>query len=252
MPANHGPFIWYEYAATDKDRAADFYAHVVPWTVSTFEVPGMPYTVFNAPDGGVGGLAERMEGQPGGWIGYVAVADVDETVAAYQANGGSVEVPAMDIPEVGRFAILADPGGARLAVMKPLSTEMWKPDHIRMPGHAGWHELFAHDGPQAFDFYAKVFGWGRSTGMDMGPMGTYQLFSQDGMDIGGIMTMTPQMPAPLWNFYFIVNGVDAAADRAREKGASLLMGPHQVPGGGWVVQMADPEGQLFSLLSSTK
>ena len=83
-------------------------------------------------------------------------------------------------------------------------------------------------------------------------MGTYQLFAQDGVDIGGMMTMTEHMQAPLWNFYFIVDGVDAAMERAKLRGASLLNGPHQVPGGGWVVQMADPDGQLFSMLSGTR
>lgn len=252
MADNHGPFIWYEYASADTDRAQAFYGHVVPWTIGDSGMPGLQYTILSAPDGGIGGLVSTETGAAPGWIGYVAVANVDETVAACERLGGSVAMPAMDIPGVGRFAVLKDPDGAAFSVMAPASDERWKPETMRKPGHCGWHELFARDGQRAMDFYAGLFGWTRSTAMDMGPMGTYQLFAQDGVDIGGMMNMTEHMPAPLWNFYFLVDGVDAASARASERGATLLNGPHQVPGGGWVVQMADPDGQLFSMLSGSR
>ena len=252
MAAHHGPFIWYEYASADPARAADFYSHVVGWTASDFSMPGMPYTVFNAPDTGVAGLSGLVEGSRRGWLGYVQVENVDETVSAFLAEGGGVLVPAMDIPTVGRFAILSDPGGAVLAVMTPLSEERWTPDGMAKPGHCGWHELYARDGEAAFPFYAKMFGWSEARTMDMGAMGVYRIFAQDGADIGGMMTMMPGNPAPYWNFYFHVDAIDAAAARAAEKGATPLMGPHQVPGGGWVIQMIDPDGNPFALLSAVK
>jgi predicted enzyme related to lactoylglutathione lyase len=252
MAGNHGPFIWYEYASADTARAAEFLHAVIPWQVAKTDMPGLDYTVLNAPDGGVGGLVSTANGRRPGWLGYVAVSDVDATVAECGRLGGAVLVPAMDIPDVGRFAVIADPGGAALAVMTPRSDATWDAESLLRPGHCRWHELFAWDGQKAMDFYAALFGWTRSTAMDMGPMGTYQIFAHDGTDLGGIMTMTKDMPAPLWNFYFHVDALDAAADRARTHGASLLMGPHQVPGGAWVVQMADPDGQLLSLLSMVK
>lgn len=252
MAANHGPFIWYEYTTADTARASDFYGSVMNWTVGDIGLPGMEYFVLQAPDGGVGGLVPLSMGGRPGWVGVVQVANVDETVRAFEALGGKVIVPGTDIPEIGRYAVLTDPDGALISVMTPRSDEQWKHESMARPGHAGWHELFARDGQKAFDFYSKVFGWTKSTAMDMGPMGTYQLFAQDGQDIGGMMTMTPQMPAPMWNFYFQVEAVDAAASRATAKGASLINGPHQVPGGGWVVQFADPEGQLFSVLSANR
>lgn len=252
MAANHGPFIWYQYATNDKQKAAEFYGHVMPWTVTDSGMPDIDYTVLNAPDTGIGGLVNTGNGEQPGWLGYIAVANVDETVAAYEANGGRVVAPAMDIPEVGRIAVVADPDGANLAVMTPRSDATWSPDSMRLPGHCGWHELYARDGQRAFDFYTKVFGWTKSVGMDMGPMGIYQLFAQDGQDIGGMMTMTPQTPSPLWNFYFQVDSVDAGAARATEKGGMLMNGPMQVPGGGWVVQFIDPEGAMFAMLSAER
>ncbi len=252
MAAHHGPFIWYDYTSADPDRAADFYAHVVGWTISDFSRPETPYRIFNAPDTGVAGLARLTEGGRKGWIGYVQVENVDETVAAFTAAGGGVIAPAYDIPTVGRLAILADPGGTVLAVMTPTSEERWKAETMGRPGHGGWHELYARNGEEAFAFYAKVFGWTESRTMDMGQFGVYRIFAQDGHDIGGMMTMMPGSPAPVWNFYFQVDGIEAASARAAEKGAKVLMGPHQVPGGGWIIQMLDPEDVPFALLSSVR
>jgi len=48
---------------------------------------------------------------------YFEVADCDATVAAAAQHGGSVIVPATDIPGVGRFAMLIDPPGAVFAVI---------------------------------------------------------------------------------------------------------------------------------------
>lgn len=252
MAADHGPFIWYEYASTDPAKAADFYGDVIGWTISDFSMPGMPYSIFNAPDTGVGGLGLLTEGAPHGWLGYVQVRNVDETVAAFQEKGGGVVAPAMDIPTVGRMAILSDPGGAVLAVMTPLSEERWSADVMGRIGHCGWHELYARDGTEAMAFYGEQFGWTETRAMDMGPLGQYRIAAESGHDIAGIMTMAPGTPASVWNFYFQVDGIDAATARATKRGATVIMGPHQVPGGGWVIQMRDPEGCGFAMVSMVR
>ena len=95
-----------------------------------------------------------------------------------------------------------------------------------------------------------MFGWEKSTGHDMGPMGIYQLFAYDGADRGGIMTMPAQAPAPAWSYVFGVDSVAAASERLRAGGGTVINGPMQVPGGAWVVQARDPDGAAFSLLSA--
>ncbi len=55
---------------------------------------------------------------PPAWGCYVTVDQVDATVARVTALGGKVVVPAMDIPGVGRMAVIADPQGATLSVMQ--------------------------------------------------------------------------------------------------------------------------------------
>ena len=115
-----------------------------------------------------------------------------------------------------------------------------------------WRELMAGDMPAAFDFYAAQFGWTKTVGHDMGPMGVYQLFN-DGSgagDTGGMMTKPAQMPAPGWNYYFTVDSVSAAVERLKAGGGTVINGPMQVPGDAWIVQAIDPQGAMFALTSA--
>jgi hypothetical protein len=160
-----------------------------------------------------------------------------------------------DIPTVGRFAMVADPTGAPFFLLTPLPREDVPPPPPRMsPGNCGWHELHAGDGDSAFRFYSDRFGWSESSALDMGPMGTYRLWSvEDGGEaVGGMMTKMPQMERPKWLFYFVVDGVDAAAERIREAGGTVINGPMAVPDGSWIVQGIDPQGAVFALVSEKR
>ena len=59
------------------------------------------------------------------------------------------------------------------------------------PGRFGWNELLAGDVPTVWPFYATMFGWTKADAIDMGPMGTYQLFASGGTSIGGMMNRPP-------------------------------------------------------------
>ena len=85
--------------------------------------------------------------------------------------------------------------------------------------------------------------------MDMGPMGTYQLFKTgDAHDAGGIMTKMPDAPVPFWHFYFNVDDIDAAAARITKAGGKILNGPMEVPGPMWVITAFDPQGAIFAVV----
>src|SRR5205085_9119861 len=99
-----------------------------------------------------------------------------------------------------------------------------------------------------FAFYSKLFGWTKADAIDMGPMGTYQLFSTGNGPVGGMMTKTPQTPAPFWLYYFNVSGIDAARERVKTAGGKVINGPMEVPGGSWILQGLDPQGAMFALV----
>jgi predicted enzyme related to lactoylglutathione lyase len=158
-----------------------------------------------------------------------------------------------DIPNVGRFAMVADPGGAAFYLLTPNSPEQPPRAEPDMPGLVSWHELYAGQGQKAaFDFYSGQFGWETITEMDMGPMGVYRIFGSDGVQMGGMMDKPENVPASAWGFYVNVDGIDSAIERIHANGGQVTMGPHEVPGGSWVVQATDPQGASFALVSTTR
>lgn len=258
-PNWQGTFIWYELMTTDEDAAIAFYREVVGWTASDAEQPDMRYTILSAQGRGVAGiftLTDEMcsHGARPGWLGYIAVADTDAAAEAVEAAGGKVLMQPGDIPNVGRFAMVADPGGAVFYLLTPdAQGEQPPPLDPQATGKVSWHELYAADGQAAaFAFYSGRYGWETETEMDMGPMGTYRIFGRDGARMGGMMDKPAEMPASTWTFYVNVEGIDAAVERIKANGGSLTMGPMEVPGGSWVLQAVDPQGAHFALVSQTR
>ncbi|MGW0732872.1 VOC family protein [Streptomyces sp. NPDC002851] len=117
--------VWTELHVPDPVAGVDFYRGLFGWRSQEMQAPGMTYRVLSLKDGdqqdtSFGGVAPVGEGDPGArWVPYFAVADADATVRKAQENGGSVLMPATDVPEVGSIAMLADPSDAVFAVLKP-------------------------------------------------------------------------------------------------------------------------------------
>jgi predicted enzyme related to lactoylglutathione lyase len=136
-------------------------------------------------------------------------------------------------------------------VFQPNSAPMLR-DTTR-PGEFAWHELVTMDRDGALAFYAKVFGWKKVRDVDIGPMGTYTVFGIDGVEFGGIFTKPKDMPMPPhWLYYVQVAELAPAIERAKAKGAKLLNGPIEVPGGAHVAQLTDPQGAPFALHEEAK
>ena len=116
---------WIELRVGDPTAALAFYRALFGWRSYEMEVPGMIYTVLSTAEGdqqaaSFGGLVPfQTEGEEPRWLPYFAVADADGVVAKTQETGGSVLVPATDVPDVGRIALLVDPFGAPFALIKP-------------------------------------------------------------------------------------------------------------------------------------
>jgi predicted enzyme related to lactoylglutathione lyase len=254
-------FIWYELMTPDRDAAMDFYSKVAGWTAAphpSSQTDSGPYMVLSKDGREFGGMFQftdemKANGMPPFWIGYVAVADTDETAAKIEAAGGSIHRGPEDIPGVGRFAMVADPGGAVFNVMAPNPASVPPPRPEPDSPACGWHELYASQGQKAaFDFYSGLFGWETLSEMDMGPMGTYRLIGANGERLGGMMDKPEQLPRSVWGYYFTVDGIEAAAERVRDHGGIVRMGPMDVPDGSFVVQCADPQGAVFSLVSKNR
>jgi uncharacterized protein len=251
-------FVWYELLTTDTEAAKGFYRNVMGWGTQrpSTSLPGVAYTLFTVGERPVSGVMElpeeaRKMGAPPNWLGYVGVEDVDAMVGRIKARGGIVRAGPHDIPNVGRFAIVADPQDATFALFKwSMPSGAGQPAAAGTAGHVGWHELMAANWETAFEFYAELFGWKKMTAVDMGPMGTYQIFSADGTQaIGGMFTKPAAVPHPFWLYYVNVPAIDAAIERTTSAGGQIANGPMEVPGGSWIAQCLDPQGVLFAMVA---
>lgn len=254
MPAKPGKFVWYDLMTSDTKAAESFYRSVIGWDTRDWAMTDRSYTLLSVGPAMVGGLMPipeeaRATGARPAWTGYIGVHDVDSHATRVKAAGGSVLHDPDDIPGIGRFAVVTDPGGAVFILFEGSNDQAPAPAAPGTSGHVGWHELHAGDRETAFAFYAGLFGWTQAEAMDMGPMGIYQTFAAGGEPIGGMMTRTPTTPAAFWLYYFNVDAIDAAATRVSEGGGQTVHGPHEVPGGSWIVQCIDAQGAMFAMVA---
>lgn len=120
-----GTLCWNELMTRDIDAAKAFYADVFGWGARTSDgsdTTGMAYTEFQLDERSIAGMMAMGDDFPAeipaNWLTYFAVADCDASAAAAEAAGGSIANPPMDIPSVGRFALLNDPFGAVFSVIQ--------------------------------------------------------------------------------------------------------------------------------------
>lgn len=268
MTNHHGDFIWYELMTTDADAAMAFYGPLLDWRYGG----SAEYREIKVGDAHIGGMLPltgdmTAAGAQPAWVGYVQVDDVDKMVESVDHGGGKTHVPPRDLPEAGRFAMVADPQGVPFYVMKPrptpanpdASSNAFSYDRPRM-GHCAWNELATSDPAGALHFYGQRFGWVKDGEMDMGPLGTYEFIRHAGRApdgsppghgmLGAVMPLIPGMTHPAWTFYFRVPDIDAGLAHIEANGGHVHQPPIEIPGGDFSLVAADPQGARFGLVGS--
>ncbi len=116
-----GAVSWTELTTTDPVAAAAFYGSLFGWELQDMGDAMGGYRVIKIGDDAIGGIMNNPPGappMPPHWASYVTVADIAATLAKCAALGGKVLMPGMDIPNVGRMAVIQDPQGAVLNVIQ--------------------------------------------------------------------------------------------------------------------------------------
>jgi len=120
-----GMISWHELMTGDVEGAKKFYAELLGWGFQEFPMEeGGSYWVVKVGEeevGGIMGTPPDAAGVPPHWGLYITVDNVDATVKKAEKMGAMVLVPPMDIPKVGRFAVLQDPQGAAFAIITYLA-----------------------------------------------------------------------------------------------------------------------------------
>jgi uncharacterized protein len=125
MRGTHGTFDWNELMTRNVERAKKFYADTVGWSFDAMPMPGGggTYWVAKMGDTPVAGILDVSSPEfgpvPESWMAYLAVDDVDARVKKAVAAGAKLMKPIFDVPNVGRIAILMEPGGAGVGWITP-------------------------------------------------------------------------------------------------------------------------------------
>jgi len=235
-----GTFVWHENVTTDPKRAQEFYTQLFGWGIEVFKAGELEYPMISVGGQSHGGFPTVQEGTPPHWAGNIAVESVDDTVEKAKSAGGTLIHGPQDIPEVGRFAVFADPQGAVFVAFQSAG------EPPQAAGVFVWDELGTQDVEGAERFYNAVFGW---TTTDMGEeYGGYKIFKKGETDVGGVMKMPDPSVPSMWSPYVAVEDVDATVAKAGELGGAAIMEAMDVPNVGRIAVLKDPVGAVFGII----
>ncbi|HVV53064.1 MAG TPA: VOC family protein [Polyangia bacterium] len=239
-------FDWHELQTRDCARALRFYQAFCGWTTSDASAGSPRERHLCSRDGvalGAITVSQAPPHVPAFWLPFLALADLDGTLAAARKLGARVlREPAL-VPGAGRLAVAVDPQGAVFGLRDAGATAPADP----APGSFSWDELLTNDAESAATFYAALTGCSIEA-MDLGPMGTYRILVDGGRRIAGVVKH-PENAHPHWLPYLSVRDVDTETSRAVDLGASLYFAPRDVPGAGRIGGIDDPTGAGVCLIT---
>jgi uncharacterized protein len=240
-----GRFVWHDHISGDVEKAKAFYTELLGWTIEPWKSGEMEYPMISAGGKQHGGFGPAPEGVPSHWLGHVLVEDADEAASKAEAAGGRIVNPPMDIPQIGRMVVIADPQGAVFSAFASASPG----EGSSAEGTFVWDELLTADVAGAKSFYGEVFGW-TTEEMDVGEAGTYTIFQRAGnVGTAGCMAKPDDLPVPAaWITYIGVADVDAAAEKGASLGGIVQVPPMDIPNDiGRFAVLIDPTGAAIGL-----
>jgi predicted enzyme related to lactoylglutathione lyase len=246
-----GTPCWADLGTPDIEAAARFYGGLFGWSVEEGENAEQTgdYRQAKLRDKPVAGVMPLMqEGQPPAWSTYVSVESADATTTKVREAGGNVLAEPMDVLDLGRMAVFADPSGAVFGVWQPgtfVGGEV-----VSEPNAIIWNELNTRDTAGAKGFYGAVFGWGFEEREF--ETGTYTSIKVGEDTVGGMIDTTGRVPDEVpnhWLVYFATEDTDASIEKAKDSGGDVVFGPESIGEVGRIAVLKDPFGAVFALIA---
>ena len=247
-----GDFCWYELMTPNQPKAIEFFTSLMGWETEDMDMgPAGIYKILKKDGLPFGGCmstdSEEMKDVPPHWMSYIQTDDVDASVEKIKSLGGGLTHGPIDIPNVGRFAVVSDPQNAHFTVFQ--SNESGPKSDV-----VPWTELHTSDREAAVEFYTKLNGW-TTEEMDMGPMGTYTMFKNGEDYIAGCMNMPPEQAEanvpPHWMNYLGVDDLEASCQQVESLGGTIVLPITEIQDNhGKFAVIQDPTGAIIALHQS--
>ena len=251
-----GTFCWVELSTADASASNRFYSEMFGWRRSFMPMDdGSFYTMLQLDGRDVGALHESFDETPddevpASWRLYIATDNVDKSVQQALALGGELLSPPQDVSDVGRVAVMQDPTGAIFALWQArnhIGAEV-----VNQSGALSWQELVTSDCETAKSFYAGLFGWQTQT--RAAGARTYTTFNpkKSTQESGGLQPLNESLSdnGSQWLAYFAVEDFERSLRKAQMLGAKVKTAPSDLPSMGRCAVLEDPQGALFSIVST--
>lgn len=234
-----GKFIWFDLLTEDVQEAKNFYSELFGWRV---EGQSSDYIVIYAGDKPIGGMApheskdtEKLESL---WLASLSVENVDRAVSATKSRYGKVLDGPLDVKGRGRMAVIQDPEGAELILLRAAGGD--PADETVKSGEWLWVDLFTRDAKSANDFYGALVGYtveAEKTEEDH----SYKLLKKDDRAFAGVVEIPWEDVEPNWLPYVKVEDLEGTISLAENLGGVLILRLENV------AVIADPTGGVFGI-----
>ncbi len=239
-----GAFVWRELMTPDVERAKGFFGELFGWRFVGMPMGDFEYVMIHAGDTPLGGVMPMgpESGHPPHWMSYVSVDDVDAAAGVAKAKGGTVAVGPMDIPNVGRFAVIGDPDGAYFTLFR---SQHGDPTAAPTAHTFCWETLVTKDVAKAREFYGAVVGWQSVAGPNAIPT-----FARDGGKVVLADVQLAKTQPPSWTTYVAVADLDATMARVEKLGGTIACPRVDIENVGAITFLTDPTGAFLGVFES--
>lgn len=257
-----GKVVWHDLLTHDAEAARSFYGDLFGWDFEeTADAPGGYWEITREGQVIAGMFAvDPDEVDSPLWLLSVSVANVDNSVSQARSLGAAITVQPADLTDRGRYAVVQDPQGAFLVLLRSTSGDP-RDGVVVESGQWLWTELWSTDAAAAVRFYEDLLGYtseGIASRIEAGAEDKYReaaaggdlpivFFAMlDGTTPRAGIHQLPGDAASHWLPYVAVLDVAAATQRAIDLGAEVLLPPEAVANGEAAI-LADPTGAPFGV-----
>ena len=243
-----GGFVWRDLLTNDVTGIKRFYGELFNWEFEGRSSGDTSYALIKKDGSPIGGVIylkrKDQKISESRWLSYLSVPDVDQAVEHVRNGGGDVLKEPKDISDRGRIAVVRDPQGAILALLRTSGGD--PPDNDISTGNWMLNELWTTDVTAAITFYKTLAGFKQET-IDLPAGETYHQLIKAERIRAGVVQVPWKDVTPNWLPYIALLDISATITLAKTLGGKVLLEPGDTISDDLVAVIADPSGAAFAI-----